>query len=244
MAAAVAERVEQVVVHDVAEQAVEQGAEEEVVVPAAGGGGVAILETLSPELFSQGAEARLFKVLFLDRPTIAKQRFSKQYRHPVLDAKLTLRRLNAEARGLLKARKLGVLTPAVYFLDHEESCLYLQEIEGTPVRDVLLKEGDLTEAVQQDIAGKVGRTVATLHDGGLIHGDLTTSNVLLRNGDGALVLIDFGLSYNSTLAEDKAVDLYFDGILAAYKKSSKNWSSVFNKFAEVRLRGRKRLMVG
>lgn len=50
--------------------------------------------------------------------------------------------------------------------------------------------------------------MAKLHDGGLVHGDLTTSNMLLRDGDGQLVLIDFGLAFNSTLAEDKAVDLY------------------------------------
>jgi hypothetical protein len=35
----------------------------------------------------------VFKVQFLGRPTIVKQRFSKKYRHPTLDAKLTLLRL-------------------------------------------------------------------------------------------------------------------------------------------------------
>ena len=81
--------------------------------------------------------------------------------------------------------------------------------------------------------------MATLHDGGLVHGDLTTSNMLVRDSDGALVraqattcaacqhhmvlcfqggvlqrvawlqvLIDFGLSSTSTVAEDKGVDLY------------------------------------
>ena len=50
--------------------------------------------------------------------------------------------------------------------------------------------------------------MARLHDGGLVHGDLTTSNMILRDADGVLVLIDFGLAANATLAEDKAVDLY------------------------------------
>ena len=58
------------------------------------------------------------------------------------------------------------------------------------------------------MAVKIGRAVARLHDGGLVHGDLTTSNMILRDGDGVLVLIDFGLAANATLAEDKAVDLY------------------------------------
>lgn len=93
-----------------------------------------------------------------------------------------------------------------------------------------------------------------------MHGDLTTSNMMLRTDDDVLVLIDFGLAYNSTNPEDKAVDLYvmeraftsahsereglFKVVLQAYKDSSKQHCPVFNRFAEVRMRGRKRTMVG
>lgn len=34
---------------------------------------------------------------------------------------------------------------------------------------------------------RVGRAVALLHDGSLVHGDLTTSNILVRNTDHAVV---------------------------------------------------------
>ncbi|MED6118468.1 hypothetical protein PIB30_002718 [Stylosanthes scabra] len=138
-------------------------------------------------LLKQGAEARVFESNFVGRRSVIKERFSKKYRHPTLDSKLTLRRLNAEARCMTKARKLG-------------------------------------------------------------------------SGTNQLVLIDFGLSFTSTLPEDKAVDLYvlerallsmhsscgnvMDRILAAYRKSSKQWSSTLNKLAQVRQRGRKRTMVG
>lgn len=56
-----------------------------------------------------------------------------------------------------------------------------------------------------------------MHSIDVIHGDLTTSNMLLRTpaastsqttSEPRVVLIDFGLSYISTLPEDKAVDLY------------------------------------
>lgn len=99
-----------------------------------------------------------------------------------------------------------------------------------------------------------------MHDGGLIHGDLTTSNMMLCDGSRHLVLIDFGLSALSGIPEDKAVDLYvlerafnslhadsadmFEAIMAAYKQHSKQWSATWNKLADVRLRGRKRVMVG
>ena len=48
-----------------------------------------------------------------------------------------------------------------------------------------------------------------MHEAKIVHGDLTTSNMLLRNSQpNHLVMIDFGLSYTTSLAEDMAVDLY------------------------------------
>jgi TP53 regulating kinase-like protein len=55
----------------------------------------------------------------------------------------------------------------------------------------------------------MGAIIATIHENNLVHGDLTTSNIMLRQSDSQkIVMIDFGLSYFSTLVEDKAVDLY------------------------------------
>ncbi|EEF37586.1 EKC/KEOPS complex subunit TP53RK [Ricinus communis] len=214
-------------------------------------------------LIKQGAEARVFESSFVGRKSIVKERFSKKYRHPSLDSKLTLKRLNAEARCMTKARRLGVSTPVLYAVDPLLQTLNFEFVEGRAVKDILLEFG-LLGVVQEerldDIATQIGDAVAKLHDGGLIHGDLTTSNMLIRDASNQLVLIDFGLSFTSTLPEDKAVDLYvlerallsmhsscgnvMDRILAAYRKSSKQWSSTINKLAQVRQRGRKRTMVG
>ncbi|KDD75353.1 hypothetical protein H632_c727p1 [Helicosporidium sp. ATCC 50920] len=161
-------------------------------------------------------------------------------------------------RGLLKARKLGVDTPVMYSADVKTGMMIQECVDGVSVR----------EALQQDslpnrdaILKAIGQCLAKMHDGGLIHGDLTTSNMLLRHKDQSLVMIDFGLSYNSILPEDKGVDLYvlerafasahagdaeamFDVVLTAYRQSSRMWSATLNRFAEVRTRGRKRSMVG
>lgn len=101
-----------------------------------------------------------------------------------------------------------------------------------------------------------------MHDKDLIHGDLTTSNMLLKPplDQMNIVLIDFGLSFISALPEDKGVDLYvlekaflsthpntesvFEAFLKSYSISSKNANPVLKKLDEVRLRGRKRSMVG
>lgn len=213
-------------------------------------------------LFKQGAEARVFESTFLGRRSIVKERFSKKYRHPVLDAKLTLKRLNAEARCMTKARRLGVPTPALYAMDPLLHSLTFEYVEGAAVKEVLLTFGEhgVTEEKLDDLATQIGDAIGKLHDGGLIHGDLTTSNMLIKSGTNQLVLIDFGLSFTSTLPEDKAVDLYvlerallsmhsscgnvMDRILSAYRKSSKQWSATLNKLAQVRQRGRKRTMVG
>ncbi|XP_030956311.1 uncharacterized protein LOC126720877 isoform X2 [Quercus robur] len=163
---------------------------------------------------------------------------------------------------MTKARRLGVSTPVLYSVDPVLHTLTFEYVEGPSVKDILLEFGShgIIEERLDDIALQIGVAIAKLHDGGLIHGDLTTSNMLLKSGINQLVLIDFGLSFTSTLPEDKAVDLYvlerallsmhsscgnvMDQILAAYRKSSKQWSSTLNKLAQVRQRGRKRTMVG
>ncbi|XP_009787951.1 uncharacterized protein [Nicotiana sylvestris] len=213
-------------------------------------------------LIKQGAEARVFETSFVGKRCIVKERFSKKYRHPILDTKLTLKRLNAEARCMSKARKLGVLTPLLYVVDAISHSLTFEYVEGASVKDVLLDFGlhGIVEERMNDIAIQIGRAISKLHDGGLVHGDLTTSNMLICKDTNRLVLIDFGLSFTSTLPEDKAVDLYvlerallsmhsscgnvMEKILAAYRKSSKQWCSTLNKLAQVRQRGRKRTMVG
>lgn len=213
-------------------------------------------------LIKQGAEARVFESNFVDRRSIIKERFSKKYRHPILDAKLTLKRLNAEARCMTKARRLGVSTPVLYAVDPLLHTLTFEYVKGPSVKEIFLDFGTkgVVEERMEDIARQIGDAIGKLHDGGLIHGDLTTSNMLIQCETNQLVLIDFGLSFTSTLPEDKAVDLYvlerallsmhsscgnvMDRILASYRKSSKQWSSTFNKLAQVRQRGRKRTMLG
>jgi TP53 regulating kinase-like protein len=120
------------------------------------------------------------------------------------------------------------------------------------------------------LAHEIGRVVGKLHSEHIIHGDLTTSNMLLKNYeqldldnlDKHLYFIDFGLSHISSQLEDKGVDLYvlerallsthsvqakdlMDNILLGYQKEHKeNYEDVLNKLNQVRLRGRKRSMIG
>lgn len=212
-------------------------------------------------LLAQGAEGRVFAVTFLGRPAVCKQRFQKTYRHPTLDTKITRSRLVGEARAIARARKLGVPTPALFYVDETQSALYMERVAGKTLKE-LIKNG-MSERDMTDIGTQVGKHVAVMHDGGLIHGDLTTSNILVVVDEATLekrvVMIDFGLAHNSIVPEDKGVDLYvlerainvthaalklFEAVMTEYKKASGKWSASFNKFAEVRMRGRKRSMIG
>uniref|UniRef100_W5M266 non-specific serine/threonine protein kinase n=1 Tax=Lepisosteus oculatus TaxID=7918 RepID=W5M266_LEPOC len=219
------------------------------------------------EVVKQGAEARLYRGQFLGRAAIVKERFPKRYRHPSLDEKLTHRRTVQEVRSILRCRKSGIATPVVYFVDYTSHCIFLEEIVGAvTVRDHL----NSARACGRDpehlhaLVERMGQILAKMHDEDVVHGDLTTSNMLLRGdadgGNAELVLIDFGLSYISALPEDKGVDLYvlekaflsthpnteelFGALLESYAACSKKSSPVIKKLDEVRLRGRKRSMVG
>eukprot|EP00088_Acartia_fossae_P014921 TRINITY_DN1806_c0_g1_i13.p1 TRINITY_DN1806_c0_g1~~TRINITY_DN1806_c0_g1_i13.p1 ORF type:complete len:223 (+),score=25.41 TRINITY_DN1806_c0_g1_i13:95-763(+) len=215
------------------------------------------------ELTKQGAEARIYTGQFLGQPVIVKERFSKGYRHPDLDAMLRKDRHRAECRALVKCQSLGVPVPTLYLCDGETSTIIMQRLEqAITVRDkinALLSEKATQELVS--IAESIGNLVAKLHVGGLIHGDITTSNIMIDEPSGKLYFIDFGLSFQEGSPEDKGVDLYvleralisthpnteyvFQAILDAYTKACGNQGKeIMKKFEEIRMRGRKRTMVG
>lgn len=101
-----------------------------------------------------------------------------------------------EARCMTKARRLGVLTPVLYAVDTVLHTLTFEYVEGPAVKDVLLDFGlnGVDEEKMTTIAVQIGVAIAKLHDGGLVHGDLTTSNMLIQNGSNQLVRIQTLLS--------------------------------------------------
>ncbi|KAF9484618.1 kinase-like protein [Pholiota conissans] len=245
----------------------------------------------SSTLISQGAEAKVYKGYLTPSGSavLLKYRFKKTYRHPSLDTTLTKARVAGEARALLKCLRSGVNVPGIRMVDASEGLLGIEWIEGKSVKYLLPSgaddgdgEGEVpVESPSQTLEhfgisvdtlmNLIGIEIAKMHLADIIHGDLTTSNMMVRDPASftsldpkvptELVLIDFGLSYHSTLVEDKAVDLYvlerafasthpdsepmFAGMLAAYEKQvGKEWSALRRRLDEVRLRGRKRSMVG
>ncbi|CAH1171287.1 unnamed protein product [Phaedon cochleariae] len=225
------------------------------------------------EILKQGAEARIYTGTYLGKPSIAKERFVKTYRHPILDNFLTKERIKAECRAIVRCKAAGIRTPALYLVDFHKRTIWMEHFEHSITAKEFIENLSSSSALEElkQFALEVGKTLGCLHASNIVHGDLTTSNILLVNKNSTksfkslrevdLVMIDFGLSHTESSTEDKGVDLYvlerallsthrvaetlFPQILVGYQQTYKKGSKeVLSRFEEVRARGRKRTMVG
>ena len=177
-----------------------------------------------------------------------KQRLSKSYRHPQLDTSLRQFRTRREAKILEKLKSAGLPVPSIEKMDDKNMELSMQFIEGQKLRDVFEQNPEV-------FSKAIGTYLAKLHALDVIHGDLTTSNMILDAATQQLVFIDFGLSQFSQKIEDKAVDLHllqqaleakhhtvaqeaFPAVLEAYQAGYADASAVIERLKIVRERGR------
>tara|TARA_Y100000034_G_C6829245_1_gene374178 strand:- start:220 stop:810 length:591 start_codon:yes stop_codon:yes gene_type:complete len=173
------------------------------------------------KLISQGAEAKLYK----NKDILVKERIKKSYRISFLDNRLRKLRTRSEAKLLEKA---NVFTPKVFKVDDKSMKIEMEFIEGKLLRDTIDK---LTKKQQEETCKLIGKEISKLHEQDIIHGDLTTSNLILQ--DKKLYFIDFGLGFVSERIEDKAVDLHLlDQALSAkhYKNSEFYFNIILNNY--------------
>jgi len=198
---------------------------------------------MNKKVLSQGAEAVL--ILDEDNKLILKNRIKKDYRIPEIDTKLRKFRTKREFKLLKKCLELGINVPKPVEINQQEHIIVMEYIEGKRLRDVVNKNN------YESFAKEIGKTIEKLHENGIIHHDLTTSNFIW---DGKkLYLIDFGLSFYSHKIEDKAVDLhllkraleskhsefyedFFNSVLENYNPDEKE--KIINRLKRIELRGR------
>lgn len=195
-------------------------------------------------LIKRGAEAEIRLIEWYGKMAISKLRLSKPYRNSILDESIRKQRTLHEAYMLNEAKKAGVRTPSIYFLDPDASEIIMEYIDGIVLKNIISKDIELSE--------EMGKMVSRLHRNDIIHGDLTTSNFLLYNN--RLVLIDFGLSFRSKRIEDKAVDIrlikevlssaHIDIFKEAFDLFMRGYNSIYDgdkmleKVKEIEMRGR------
>jgi TP53 regulating kinase-like protein len=190
-------------------------------------------ETIS---LPKGAEA----IVRIQEGHVIKQRNPKRYRVEMLDGKILRERTRAEARLLSEARRWGVPTPIIH--DVYGFTIEMEYIQGSPLKEV----------ISTTLCEQTGEIIGRLHNGNIIHGDLTTSNIIW---DGERVyLIDFGLSFVSGSIEDKGVDVHvffqtlesshtdyeelIDAFCRGYRTKSEHADEILSRAREIEKRGR------
>ena len=153
-------------------------------------------------VIAKGAEADL--ILDPDwngRRALIKRRGEKRYRHPQIDRQVRRFRTLHEADIIHRAKEAGVATPLIYQVDADGASIVMEYVEGERVRDIVNALGD---DENRELFRIIGFEAGRLHGAGLIHGDLTTSN-MIRVAD-RVVFIDFGLGEVSRETEKRGVD--------------------------------------
>jgi TP53 regulating kinase and related kinases len=155
-------------------------------------------------LLKKGAEASLYLVDWHERKVIVKVRVPKKYRAKELDEEIRNYRTVHEPQLMHEAKAAGVSTPLIYMVNVPESSITMEYVEGKQVKQLL---NVITKAERYDLCLKIGEFIARLHKHGLIHGDLTTSNIIL-SAKGQVFFVDFGLGEKNIELEAKGVDLH------------------------------------
>ncbi|MFH1669139.1 MAG: KEOPS complex kinase/ATPase Bud32 [Candidatus Woesearchaeota archaeon] len=201
---------------------------------------------------AQGAEA----IIYEDEGSIVKDRFEKTYRHPELDRRLRKSRTRREAKVLTKLSDIGIAAPGLIEMDDKDMKIKMDLVPGDTVKTVidnLESSGDVDGYIM--ICKEMGEKVAVLHNNGIVHQDLTTSNMIFHAEKKKIFLIDFGLSFFSNKVEDHAVDLHllkhalesrhhrifekcFEAVIDAYKKKAERSDETLIRLEKVEMRGR------
>jgi len=158
----------------------------------------------SPTLLKKGAEASLYLATQLERRVVIKARLPKKYRPAELDEEIRIYRTIHEPQLIHEAKKAGVPTPTIFLVDVKNGTITMEFVEGKQVKQLL---GSISKEERQELCFKIGELIGKLHGQGVVHGDLTTSNMIL-NPDGKIFLVDFGLGEKTMELEARGVDLH------------------------------------
>jgi len=182
-------------------------------------------------LIKKGAEASLYLEEWHDRKVIMKRRLPKKYRIPELDLMIRSQRTMHEPHIIHKAKEAGVPTPTIFMVDLAEANIIMEFVEGKQVKEVL---DNVSKKERLSLCVLIGRMIGRLHNYGIIHGDLTTSNMILTPYR-KVVFVDFGLSERSIELEPKGVDLHLMKRTlhsTHYKHAKESYKAVMEGYSE------------
>jgi len=204
-------------------------------------------------LLKKGAEANLYLEKWNNRKVIMKRRLAKAYRLPQLDQAIRTQRTLHEPILIHRAKEAGVPTPTIYMVDLANSNIIMEYVEGKQIKQVL---NDIPQKEKLRLCRQIGTLIGRLHKHSIIHGDLTTSNMILTHTS-KICFVDFGLGEHSSEPEIRGVDLHlmkralqsthhkyakecFEAVLTGYTESTgkEEAKKVLKKIQEIERRGR------
>lgn len=205
------------------------------------------------KILLRGAEALITEAKEGKKDMVRKQRVKKGYRIPEIDDKLRKLRTRNEAKIMTRLYS-NIFVPRILSVDETKKDIHMEFIPGRRLSDWLDKQEN-----KEDICFEIGKQIAIMHDLDIIHGDLTTSNMIYVGNEGKVYFIDFGLAFSSKRVEDKAVDIHllrqaleakhflfwkklFDKVLEGYRKSEYS-EAVMKQFKKVEARGRYKSLI-
>ncbi|MDI6690393.1 MAG: Kae1-associated kinase Bud32 [Candidatus Bathyarchaeota archaeon] len=204
-------------------------------------------------LMKKGAEASLYLSDWHGRKVVLKKRLAKKYRPKILDEQIRIYRTIHEPQLMHEAKRAGVPTPTIFLVDIKNATIIMEFIEGKQVKQLL---SETSKGERESLCLKIGKLIGRLHENGIIHGDLTTSNMILTR-EGKIFFVDFGLGEKSKELEARGVDLHlmkralqsthfrfaeecFNAIIRGYAKvmGSETAKNILEKIREIEQRGR------
>jgi TP53 regulating kinase-like protein len=206
-----------------------------------------------PQLIKKGAEANLYLAEWHGRKVILKKRLPKKYRPGRLDVQIRTYRTIHEPQLMHEAKKAGVHTPKIFLVNVKDATVVMEYIEGNQVKHLL---NQISEKERKNLCFKIGQEIAKLHMFGVIHGDLTTSNMIMTCKR-KVFFVDFGLGEKNGELEAKGVDLHlmkralqsthyrfaescFECVIEGYRDvaGAETLKSVLDKVKQIERRGR------
>jgi len=155
-------------------------------------------------LLKKGAEASLYLVEWNRRKVVVKVRIPKKYRPAMLDERIRTYRTVHEPQLMYEAKAAGVPTPLIYMVNVPEATIIMEYVEGQQIKQLL---NTAPQGRRRQLCVAIGELIGKLHRQGLIHGDLTTSNMILTP-EGKVYFVDFGLGEKNAELEAQGVDLH------------------------------------
>ena len=204
------------------------------------------------KIISRGAEAIIGLTIWINKEAVLKERVLKKYLDINLAKHINSERTKKEAKILVSAKINGIPVPTVYYVSQKSGQIIMEYIKGEKLKDVLLK---CPTIIGNQYFLELGKYIARLHKAGMIHGDLTTSNIIL-DAKNNIHIIDFGLALFSVSEEDQGVEIhllkraiesthwqqaeeYFESFINTYAKGMNiEKQTILDKIEEIESRGR------